>query len=197
MTFLKRDTFCKIFALLVSGMFPQKSIEPKGDSKMKRFFVFALIALFAATCLLVVNLNADNPTDTDSGTVLDNVFVEAYAATYWSSPYASSHMDGAIINNGGDRVKYYFEFLTNMDGPLWNDEDKVKAGGADDWVEIGARWSNNYNVSFNLSNERDGDWTIWASSEVTVKADLDDNGILNDMDETEVMTAYAWTDFEI
>ena len=62
------------------------SSEPKEDFEMKRFFVFTLIALFATACLLVVNLNADNPTDDDYGTVLDNVFVEAYAATYGSAP---------------------------------------------------------------------------------------------------------------
>lgn len=38
MTFLKRDAFYKIFGLLVSGMFSQKSMkaplsEPKGDCK--------------------------------------------------------------------------------------------------------------------------------------------------------------------
>ena len=61
---------------------------------MKRFFVFTLIALFATACLLIANLNAHNkPRDDDYGTVLDNVFVEAYAATYWS---ASSEVAAAI-----------------------------------------------------------------------------------------------------
>ena len=170
------------------------SSEPKEDFEMKRFFVFTLIALFATACLLVVNLNADNPTDDDYGTVLDNVFVEAYAATYWSAPYASSHMDGYVGNNGGHAVKYYGDFATNLSGPGWRRLPKTRAYS--DWLAIGERWTGNYNASFHLPNPRTGNWTIWASSDVTVKSDLNGDGFI-DGSEVATKNAYADTDFEI
>lgn len=162
---------------------------------MKRFFAFTLIALFATACLFVVNLNADNPTDDDYGTVLDNVFVEAYAATYWSAPYASSHMDGYVNNSGGKAVKYYCDFATNLSNRTWRWPDKTRSYNG--WVGIGNRWSGNYNVSFNMSNKKDGDWTIWASTDLTVKSDLNGDGDVEDPGEVDGKDAYAWTDFEI
>lgn len=164
---------------------------------MKRFFVFTLIALFAATSLLVANLNADKPTDVDYGTVLDNVFVEAYASTSWhaATETASSHMDGFVMNNGGQPVKAYGEFKTNLSGPGWRRPDKKRGDGR--WVAIGDRWTGNYNVSFHLPNEAKGDWTIWASSDVTVKSDMNGDGDIQDAGDIASKNAYAWTDFEI
>ena len=162
---------------------------------MQRFFLFTLILLFATAGLLVAHLHADKPFDVDSGTVLDNVFVEAYASTSWSAPYASSHMDGFVMNNGGHRTKVYADFTTNIEGPLWNRPDKHKGGGG--WVEIDERWSDNYNVSFNMSNRRAGSWMIWASTDITVKADLNGDGDVSDANENASKRAYACTRFSL
>ena len=164
---------------------------------MKRFFVFTLIALFVTTCPFLMDLNADKPMDVDSGTVLDNVFVEAYASTSWSasSEVASSHMDGFVMNNGGKAVKYYCDFATNLSNRTWGWPDKTRSYNG--WVGIGNRWSGNYNVSFNMSNKKDGLWTIWASTGITVKSDLNGDGDVEDPGEVDGKDAYAYTDFEI
>lgn len=74
-----------------------------------------------------------------------------------------------------------------MDGPIWKKKNKQKGG--ETWVGIRERWSDNYNVSFDLSNERDGNWTIWASSDITVKSDMNGDGDVDDMEDVSSKSA--------
>ena len=104
-------------------------------------------------------------------------------------------MDGFVMNNGGKATKAYYNFETNVDGPIWKKKNKQKGG--ETWVGIGERWSDNYNVSFDLSNVRAGDWTIWASSDITVKSDMNGDGDVDDMEDVSSKRAYSDIHFEI
>ena len=176
MTFLKGDAFRKIFTLLVIRMFSQKSMkapsgEPQGDCKMKRFFVFTLMLLFATTCFLLPNPNAYGY-DWDSkhatkfdGTVYGSIYITT--AFDHATETASSHFTFYVSNDGPGAVKMYTTATVRV---FWNGGSVSPAPREDTAiVEANSARSIYEDFSFNLRNKRAGRGSISVIGELDVR----------------------------
>ena len=169
------------------------SSEPKGDSKMKRFFVFTLTALFVTTCLFLTNLIAENDMDTDF--VFDgDVEVYTEVTTWFSFPLAKSVHQAAIHNNSNKSVRYYYTFKATVSGP---EEIPAKEKSDHGWVAKNDSWYDSKNFSFNMRGRKEGKYTITAKADLTVKSDLNGDGDFEDPGEIDGVDSSCSTTFRI
>ncbi len=154
--------------------------------------VFTLTVLFATTCLLLTNLFAEHDNDMDEDWAFKDhenpevrqiVWGEAYASTWYDPPFAKSYQY-AYVSNSSDEVpiRCYYTFRTTLTGPAAFepivDQGDGTAPRNDWWVEA----TDSSHFRFSLNGKPDGLYTIHASSDLTVKADFDNNGSLESVD---------------
>ena len=149
------------------------SSEPKGDSKMKRFFVFTLMLLFATTCLFLPNLSAW--VDWDSGDIwAGNASGEAYVCAWYSFPFAKSTHWVSLFNCGPVPIRYYYDFYMDVSGP--EDIPALQAGDGG-WCPINDAWSTSKTFSVNMRHKEEGCYEIDASTDFSIKADFNRDGV--------------------
>ncbi len=148
---------------------------------MKRFFVFTLTVLFATACLLLTNLSAGYDWSSGSGGNLEFVWAGSTVFTSWNFPIAKGMHAFSVYNYSGFEgyrsaipVRYYYVFESEILGPgidEWKkDDDGHGTIEARDW------WSISQTFSFNMRGKGAGNYSIVASTDLTVKADLDGDG---------------------
>ncbi len=148
---------------------------------MTRVLVFTLTLLLAATYIPLTEVNAGYSWNYGWGDApLNFVWASSSVSTEFSFPYArSSHYANTYNASGtpgyrnGITVRAYYIFTSTIKGP----EDIPPKGKKDkDWVSAGSWWWTSKNYSFNMGGKKEGVYTITGKSELTVKADLDQNG---------------------
>lgn len=149
---------------------------------MKRFLVFTLTVLFATSCLFLTNLSAGHDAVSGYGDgMLNFVWGSSGVTTEYDAPYARSMHFANFYNYSGHQgwraaipVRYYYILHSEILGPGIDDWTKGRDGHGDvagrDW------WSTSETYSFNMGGRREGRYTIAASTDLTVKADLDGDG---------------------
>lgn len=167
---------------------------------MKNFFVFTLTLLFATTCLLIVNLPADDDyewgsSDGDYGDApapFENVYgytwVTCWYDTDTSHAYSSHHF--FLTNEGWRSVRWYSHFWCDMDDPFLAPKEKKDDG----WVEMNEEDSDSEVFSYDMAGKRKKMYTIEGFTNLQIKGDFDGNGTL---EKTYTWRAYADHDFEL
>ena len=169
--------FARFSRFSLAGMFSQKSMkapssEPKGDSKMKRFFVFTLILLFATTCLHLTNLRAESDSK-DGYRNAGNLWGSACVSTSFDAPYAKSSHGVYVANYGPGAVKLYGTFTIKV---YWS------GGGSftptptkkEKEVPLNGSASAYQDFSVNLRRKPKGNARITASTHLRVRDDVTD-----------------------
>ncbi len=151
---------------------------------LKRFFIFALTALFATTCLLLTNLNAEYDWESWDG---PGGYGAATAWSGWNSPIAETWHDYYISNTIGKPIKYYWQFDAIL---KWKKRDHDSDGDADEGdLGLLGEWDGDSDrFSFNMNGRGFGDYEIIAKTTLISKV----GGVEVDNWEAEDSTSFRW-----
>ncbi len=138
---------------------------------MKRFFVFTLMALFAATYFLLPNPNAYGyDWDFEDETLFDGtVYASIYITTDFdnTTETASAYFSFYVSNDGPGGVKMY---STATMGLFWNGGSVTPPPKKDSDIVGANRTGSIYeNFVFSLRNKRKGRGSMWAKGELDVR----------------------------
>lgn len=143
--------------------------ESKEDYKMKRFFVFTLVALFATTGLFLTDLYAFNSDFRPETKFAGNVYGSTYVATWFDTLTETAHSSHsvAIDNYGPGEVKLYGTFTVTV---RWNGGSTTPpAKEKEKNVDGNSFGSAHDNFSFLLRNKPEGKAKITAWTELEVR----------------------------
>ena len=167
---------------------------------MKRFFVFTLTALFVTTCLFLTSLSAERDWKARVGKgMMDFVWGYSEVETSFNFPIAKSYHNIAVYNDSGlpgyraaIPVRYYYDLESEVLGP----DEKERKKGDSDHGDVAARssWGLTKTYTHNMRGAPAGDYTIEASSDLTVKVDLNGDGNPETSDGWDTSTS---TEFDI
>lgn len=150
---------------------------------MKRFFVLTLAALFVTTCLLPMDLFADEvDTDHDNKYVNDVAAQTSLSVSYYDndpdyvycSPYAN------ILNFSDISVRYYFSASLTVlrKGRTFYDSKSDSEWG---WVRSGDSISFLPFFTINMTAAREGEYTANGDVSLELKFDFNGDGDFDDI----------------
>ncbi len=173
---------------------------------MKYLVITVLIGSFVLTCFVTTHLYSHSwengefqhpePYDIDEryGDTFGFVYGRVEVWAHYEFPVATSVHSAYISNYSGglpdwpnhiNNVRFYFDFSSEITGPNdfkdngeWNDEGDVDSywSNATDG-NPGYSWEDYIHLEYNLVNEEWGEYDLSADSKLTVKKDLNGDGI--------------------
>ena len=146
---------------------------------MKKFFAFTTMTLFAITCLFLTSLYADYEgwDDGYAGVPFQNVYGYVYVTvTYDAETSTANSYHHFFLNNGGNvPVSYSYTFAAEVTGP---DGEEIAADRKEDGgqVPVNREELDSHDFPFDMEGQ-DGELTISGSSDLSITADFDHNGM--------------------
>ena len=144
---------------------------------MKRFFVSTLTMMFL-TCMFLTNVLADYSSIGEYGYApppFDSVYGYSYVTLWYDADASiaySSH--NFFVSNGGNvPIRYYYLFECSMEGIMdFPPQDKDDEG----WVNINKVADDDEVFQYDMANSPAGRYDLRGSTQVSIKADFDNNG---------------------
>ena len=159
---------------------------------MKRFFVFTLIALFAAAGLAWFAIaDSDSDSDEDTRDVLDGDGEGYVGVTAWyDGTYAKSVHQVSLYNYGNVPIRYYYDFSLNISGP---EDIPTLERDEKGWVAPDNSIYDSQNYSVKMSGKKRGRYSVSASSSLSVKVDINNDDIFDNFDGLNASASFSFT----
>ncbi len=170
--------------------------EKERKTKMKRIFVFTLIAFFAIACLFLMDLSANWNSDGDYGFAdmpFQDVYGYSYVTVWYDAETSTAYSSHYFFLNNGDNVpvsySYYFENEVtgpeNLPPQEENDSGVTVPNEEDSESELD---------SYDMEGRIRGLYTISGDSDLFIDADFNHDGMPDAWDSWHAVTS---TEFNV
>jgi len=159
---------------------------------MKRFFVFTLILLFAAAGIAWFAIaESDSDSDEETRSVLDGDGEGYVGVTAWyDGTYAKSVHQVSLYNYGNVPIRYYYDFSLNISGP---EDIPALERNEKGWVAPDNSIYDSQNYSVRMAERKGGRYSVSASSSLSVKVDINNDGIFDNFDGLNASASFSFT----